>query len=212
MKERLFLSMAKGEDGFYAKIRDDPRGKTHLEQLEAMWVKYRDHAPKGFRRKLQFEFHQRWWEMYLTIGLVHLGIKARSSRNDKGPDLVVDVGGNRLWIEAVVPSVGTKSDRVPKPIMNGVGDYPKRECLLRLAQGLDGKQKALTKYIQESTILPEEPCIIAISACKLNQFGSLLDWPCPAPLALLSGAGHMVVTLHGSREPYCSRTSPPAAP
>lgn len=207
MKEQLFLSPAKGEDGLYAKIRDDPRGKTCRKQLEVMWVEYRELAPTGFQRKFQVEFHQRWWEMYLAIGLIHLGLNARPPRDDEGPDLVVDVAGRRVWIEAVVPSIGTTSDRVPEPIMNGLGDYPKRECLLRLAQGLDSKQKALTEYVQESLIQPEEPCIVAISACNLNTFGSLLDLDptCPAPLALLAGAGPMVVTRHGSREPYCKR-------
>ena len=205
MKNRLFLPANPGEDSLYARIRDDPRGKTHLERLESMWAEYRDHAPKDFERNLQSQFHQRWWEMYLTIGLVHLGFNVKSSPKNKGPDLVVEVGGTRLFIEAVAPKVGEKSDRVPDPIMNGVGDYPMRECLLRLAQGLESKREAFARYAEESIIQPGDACIIAISACDLNQFGSLLDWPCPLPIALLAGAGHMVVTLDGSRDPFCMR-------
>ena len=205
MNKQLFLRTDEGEHPLYARIRDDPRGKEHLDHLEAMWSDYRDFAPKGFRRKLQFEFYTRWWEMYLTLGLVRLGFDVTSSRSDKGPDLFLEVAGTRLWIEAVAPSIGTTSDCVPEPIMNGFGHFPKRECLLRLTQGLEGKQQALAQYMQKSTIRPEDCCIIAISACNLNQFGSLLDWPCPAPLALLAGVGHMVVTLDGSREPYCAQ-------
>jgi hypothetical protein len=205
MKNRLFLPAKLGEDSLYARIRDDPRGKADLERLESMWAEYRDHAPKDFERNLQSHFHQRWWEMYLTVGLVHLGFDVKLSPKNKGPDLVVDVGGSRVFIEAVAPKVGEKSDRVPDPIMDSVGDYPRRECLLRLAQGLDSKQKAFARYAEESIIQPRDACIIAISACDLNQFGSFLDWPCPAPIALLAGAGHMVVTLDGSRHPFCMR-------
>ena len=183
-------------------MRQGCRERVHLEQLEEMWCEFRDFAPKGFRRKFQVEFHQRWWEMYLTLGLLHLGVNIKTSPADEGPDLCVDINGKRLWIEAVAPRVGTTSDRVPEPTVNGVSDYPKRECLLRLSQQLNAKRNIFEKYIQKAIIQPEDVCIIAISACNLNQYGSLLDFPCSAPLALLAGAGDMVVTRNSSQDTY----------
>lgn len=116
--------MTQGEDELYGRIRDDPRGKAVANQLEAMWEEYRDCAPKGFQSKLQFAFHQRWWEMSLTLGLLHLGFTIKSDRNDHGPDLLFE--GGKVWIEAVAPSVGTKSDGVPELVENNIQEFPNR--------------------------------------------------------------------------------------
>jgi len=161
MKEKLFLPKAQNENDLYAQIRDDPRGSRHLEQLEEMWREFRDFAPKGFRRNFQIAFHQRWWEMYLTLGLLHLGLNIKTSPADKGPDLCVNINCKRLWIEAVAPGVGKTSDRVPKSTINGVSDFPKRECLLRLSSQLKDKRDKLAKYIQEGIIQPGDVCIVS---------------------------------------------------
>ncbi|MBN1291399.1 MAG: hypothetical protein JXB48_06125 [Candidatus Latescibacteria bacterium] len=198
----LFFPEKKGEDLLYAQLRDEPRRKKYRNYLENMWVEYQSLAPKGFKKNLQNEFYSRWWEMYLAVGLLHLGLNVITSRKDKGPDISLQINGKQIWIEAVAPKVGVKSDRVPDMVINGVRDIPKREFQLRLSQGIDGKLIAFDGYIKNSIIQSDEPCIIAVSACNLDHLGPLLEFPCPAPLTVLAGAGDKHITLDGSEESY----------
>jgi hypothetical protein len=137
MKDELFLPTVAGEDAIYALIRDsnDPLGEKYRTELNALWHVYRANAPKSFKDKLQIEFYSRLWEMYLTVGMDHLGFKFRSSPKDCGPDLVLEVDGKSVWIEAVAPSVGEigKPNSVPDPVpIGGSADFPINQCLPEL--------------------------------------------------------------------------------
>lgn len=206
MAYKLFQSTRRGEDKFYARIRDDERGKGFRQQLEQMWIEFQPYAPKGFQKKLQYEFHQRWWEMYVTLGLCHLGLPVSTSSKDDRPDVLLDFGDpKKVWVEAVAPKSGMKSDAVPNPIVNGVGDLPMRECLLRLTQAVTSKQKTLDSYIQRGIVSEADAFIIAVSSCALNQFGGLLDWPQPVMLRVLAGAGNLAIPMNKISENYSKR-------
>jgi len=208
MKELLQPKRDK-EHRLYERLRDgsDPHSAERREFFNAWWHEYAVFAPKGFRKKLQIEFHQRWWEMYLFVGLLHLGLTPKGSRTDTGPDVTLDIGGQQVFIEATAPSVGQASDRVPDPVQNAVADFPERECSLRLTQALTEKCGRLRAYM-DTQLIPHEPCtIIALSASDLSQFGTLLEGVYPAPFAVLAGAGPLVVTIGGQRPPYSSRRS-----
>jgi hypothetical protein len=200
----IFNPRENGECELYARIRDDVEwGAQTRRSLEQMWIEYSPLAYKSFRRKLQFEFHQRWWEMYLTIGLRRLGMTVHTCRKDIGPDLLVEISGMRIWTEAVAPKIGTGKDRVPEPVVNGVQDFPKKECLLRLLQGVTEKRARMADYSIKRIVSHDDACVIALSACDLNQFGSLLDFPQPAPLSILAGAGNLVIS--SACDPYSGR-------
>jgi hypothetical protein len=205
MTSKLFLSTKAGEDELYARIRDDERGEPHRQRLENMWLEYRPYAPKGFRSKLQFEFHQRWWEIYLTLGLCRLGLPVSTSSQDDRPDLFLDLASTKVWFEAVAPKPGTKSDAIPEPVANGVQDLPMRECLLRLTQAITAKREAANSYIQRRIVSKNDAFVVAVSGCALNQFGSLLDWPQPVLLRVLVGAGDLTIPLDRSHSPYSTR-------
>lgn len=205
MTDNLFQSTRPGEDEFYARIRDDERAKPYRQRFEEMWSEYRLHAPQGFRKKLQFEFHQRWWEVYLTLGLCHLGLPVSTFFQDDQPDVLLDFGDAKVWVEAVAPNPGAKSDAVPKPVVNGVSDLPMQECLLRLTQAVTVKREALNCYVQRGIVSQADAFVVAVSACALNQFGSLLDWPQPVMLRVLAGAGDLAIPLNKSSAPYSKR-------
>ncbi len=186
MNTSLFQPTRPGEDELYARIRNHERGKPDRQRLEQMWSHYCHHAPKDFRNKLQYEFHQRWWEMYLTLGLSHLGFQISTFPKDDRPDLLLTFGNTKVWIEAVAPKSGTKSDAVPQPVVNGVQDLPMRECLLRLTQAVKAKRDAFDYYIKRGVVSEADCCVIALSACGLNQFGTLLEFPQPVMLRVLA--------------------------
>jgi len=171
-----------------------------------MWMEYRNHAAKGFRNKLQFEFPHRWWEMYLTLGILHLGFPVSTFRADNGPDLLLEFGDLRVWVEAVAPKPGTASDAVPVPVVNGVAELPMRECLLRLTQTMTDKRDKLRNYMKRGIISKGDCTLIAMSACALNQFGPLLDWPFPVMLRVLAGADNLTIPLDKSSESFSIRT------
>lgn len=205
MNTGLFQPTSSGEDELYARIRDHSRGELDRQRLEQMWSDYRSHAPKSFRKKLQYEFHQRWWEMYLTLGLCRLGFPISTFPRDDRPDLLLTFGNTKVWIEAVAPTSGTTSDAVPPPIVNGVEDLPMRECLLRLTQAVTDKRDKFNRYIQRGIVSEADCCIIALSACDLNQFGTLLEWPQPVMLRVLAGADDLAIPLNGTAAVYSKR-------
>lgn len=198
------------EDDLYRRLRDDPRGSDLKDRIEVLWKEYESVDPDRYRflREAQINFHQRWWEMYLTVGLLHASrfssYKVETSKQDKGPDIKVTTpDGERIWIEAVAPDPGTGSDRVPEHEEDGVFDVPNKECLLRLYQALKMKQEKFEEYQHNGFVDRDDPCIIAISSCALNQFGHLLDFPCPAPLSVIAGADKMV--LRRNNPPYITK-------
>ena len=195
------------EHWLYARLRDwdDPQSEERRNFFNVLWNEYAPFAPKGFEKKLQYEFHQRWWEMYLTVALLHLGFVPKINSADVGPDVTLDVDGQKVFIEATAPSAGHTSDRVPEPIHNGVAKFPERECLLRFTQAFREKNSRLREYMNAG-VVPADACIIiALSASDLNQFGTFLDAVHPAPLSVLAGAGPMVVTIGGKGLSYSSR-------
>ena len=202
MTTSLFQASRAGEDDLYSRVRDHERAAPNREQLERIWSEYQSYAPKSFRKKFQFEFRQRWWEMYLTVGLCRLGFPISTRPRDDGPDLLIEFGSSKVWIEAVAPTGGTTSDAVPEPVVNGVCNLPMRECLLRLTQSVTAKRDGFRAYVRKGIVSQKDCQVIALSACGLNQFGTLLDWPQPVMLRVLAGAGDLVIPLDGSAAPY----------
>jgi hypothetical protein len=195
-------------DDLYSRLRDDPVGSDLKDKIEYLWKEYKPFASKRFLIEAQINFHQRWWEMYLTVGLLHVfmnsGINIETSNRDRGPDIRINhPDGLVVWIEAIAPDPGNGDDRIPEHEEDGVFDLPKDECLLRLAQGLTVKKEKFKKYENNKVVNQQDPCIIALSSCGLHQFGHFLDFPCTALLGVLSGAHNMV--LSESKPPFVSK-------
>ncbi|MEW8195554.1 MAG: hypothetical protein AB2793_17715 [Candidatus Thiodiazotropha sp.] len=196
MKDSLFLPHTENEDDLYRAIQDDHHLKEFRTLLEKMWDGYKQYAPRGFRQNLQDSFHNRWWEMYLTLGILQLGFDIATNKQDIGPDIKLIVGDSSLWMEAVAPSKGEASDRVPVQEPNTATKMPKREGLLRLTQSILSKKEAFERYVRESVVQVNEPCIIALSGCNLG-LGDTLNSPCPAPMSILTGVDNLVLTPEG---------------
>ena len=107
----------KNEDKLYRDLRDEPLRKDDKMKIEMLWKEYEPLAPKNFLKRVQTDFHQYWWEMYLTVGLLHLsnvsGFKVGTSKQNQGPDAKITyVDGECIWIEAVAPKKGDKEKYV----------------------------------------------------------------------------------------------------
>jgi hypothetical protein len=96
----------KNEDKLYRDLRDETLRKDDKMKIEMLWKEYERLAPSNFLKRIQTDFHQYWWEMYLTVGMLHLsnvsGFEVETSKRNQGPDAKTTyVDGECIWIEAV---------------------------------------------------------------------------------------------------------------
>lgn len=191
---KFFRDSVPNESKLYASIRDYEKYSSVKSQIEKFWKKYEIYAPHKFLEIVQSDmnFHQRWWEMFLGVGLLTLNCNIITSKKEKGPDFLINNTSSNIWIEAVAPNIGNGNDALPE-LLEGVHKLPEVEFLLRLTNSLDYKLDIFNKYRENGLISNNDYCIIAISSCALNQYGSLMDFPAPAPLKVIAGVGNLVL-------------------
>lgn len=190
----FFRDSIPNESKLYARIRDYEKDSSVKSQIENFWKKFESHAFPKYLEKVQSDrnFHQRWWEMFLGVGLLNLNCNINTSPIEKGPDFLISLTSQNIWIEAVAPNIGNSSDAVPE-LLEGVHNLPEVEFLLRLTNSLNYKLDVFNNYKEKGLVSDNDYCIIAISTCALNQYGSLMDFPAPAPLKVLAGVGNLVL-------------------
>ncbi|MFK7802641.1 MAG: hypothetical protein AB8G95_13485 [Anaerolineae bacterium] len=197
MTKEFFLPPKINEDQLYKDIRDHPKALDIKKQIHQFWKRYHFYAPNDFQKNAQIAFYQRWWEMYCGLGLNNLNLSIKTSKRDEGPDFCVATKNtSNIWIEAVAPNPGITADKVPKQKFNKVTEVPKDQFRLRLAQALQDKKDKFHKYHRQSIVESSDICIIAISACALNQYGSTMEFPAPAILSVAAGAGNLALSLN----------------
>jgi type I restriction enzyme S subunit len=88
-----------------------------------------------------------------------------------GPDLCLEHGNVKVWIEAVCPEPkNLPADwlKWPKPGEVKVGMFPHEQILLRWTTAFDAKVSKLKTYLKKGTVLPTDAYIIAINGCQLG--------------------------------------------
>ena len=158
------------------KNRAVPVNAPLRQQLEFWWTIYEPYADADFRNEFARHLDQRFWEMLLTCFLLHHGkeLVPRSKRPRKGPDILVEEAGRRIWIEAVVLTPGDreKPDTVPESQADGsVHNVPTNQLRLRASNALKTKRAAFCRYQDEGIVQTDDLCVIAINTGAL-KFGS----------------------------------------
>ncbi len=146
-----------------------PRSVCARELCEEFWTDFRDLADAAFLDRLPFEFHQRWFEMYLGTALRRAGLDV--SARKPGPDLQVLHGEQRIHIEAIAPSAGNPlhADAVPEPVYRDADgeliavQVPHDQITLRIAHAFRAKAGVFDRYRQRAYVREGERCIIAIN-------------------------------------------------
>ncbi len=139
--------------------------------LESLWEKYEPYADKQFRVEIASNFHQRFWEMYLSCTLMDLGIELSPKRKQKGPDVCAKVNNRWVWIEAIAPSGGDGPDAIFKPDL-AVGEIhwfmvPDEKIILRYIAAIIVKCNRYLTYLNDGVIKPGDPYIIALNGRRV---------------------------------------------
>jgi hypothetical protein len=157
-------------------IRPKHRGAVAARQrCEEMWRAFEPFADPNFLERLPFEFHQRWFEMYLGASLVTAGIEVRAPK--PGPDFEISAGSQRIFIEAVAPTPGNPqhADAVSEPVYVDVEgraiavEVPHDLITLRIASAVRAKLDVFDRYRSRGLVSANDACIVAVNLRDIPQ-------------------------------------------
>lgn len=189
----MTLFSGPGADPCFIEIRDNADFWSAKKECLRLWTQFREtfesvRGKRKFCRDFSIQFQQMFWEMYLGVKLKHHypGVK----HPDSGPDFMIR-GPTSVYVEATVAARGTGSDSVPELHKRDDSDdtVPFRECILRITNALDTKEKANSspKYGDTNPYVvainfpfPEPwlcgtPPLAAMAA--LGFTGAVIEWP-----------------------------------
>ena len=134
--------------------------RMHCEDL---WSVFQDFADSNFKREFAINTHQRWFEMYLTVSLIRAGQKVACPK--PGPDVLLNVDGRRIWIEAVCATSGQPGlpDSIRPPVFGQLTQEPTEQYVLRIRTALDEKQRKYRTYIQDGIVSCDDVTCVAIN-------------------------------------------------
>ena len=106
--------------------------------------------------------------MYLTVSLLRRNFTVQS--DNKGPDILLEEDGRRIWIEAVCATAGetNRPDSVPGTPMGKVAPVPVREYVLRILNSLQQKAKKFEEYIEKKIVCEHDNLAVAINAYGID--------------------------------------------
>lgn len=164
-------------------INDD--SQRCREFVESLWNDYVNFADKNFLSDAKNHFHQRFWEMYLSVAFIRRGYKVIKSP-EEAPDVCVQLKEQKLWIEAVAPGPGTGLDKIPLPEFGKANWVPTDQIALRYLQVLDAKFQKFQSYLEKGIIGSEDIFVIAINCNKVPHayFGSTVPYHVQALLPI----------------------------
>ena len=194
----LFDPSVPAKDKIYIALRDYGHLFDDRNYVEDLWRYFESYADPHFRNEIGVDFQARYWEMYLGC----LALRARLSvmpNKGKGPDLRIALPtGQNLFIEAIAPGPGTGQNLVPEPKLNKPGDFnaifediPVEQIVLRITHGVVNKFKTYKKYLQDKTLSPDDPYVIAVNPGGMTF--ARLEYDPPLIIQSLFAVGNLMV-------------------
>jgi hypothetical protein len=150
-----------------------PKGKIVRQHCEQLWRTYHPFAETQFLPEFSVRFHQRWFEMYLTVTLIERGADVQRT-SPPGPDIVVNVNGRRVWIEAVCGTGGEpgRPDSVVEPLRGECFSVPFDKIALRIRTSVDEKKKKYEKYLSGGCVATADSLLIALNVHEIPYASS----------------------------------------
>jgi hypothetical protein len=180
-------------------LLDNPNLENERRFIESLWERYEPYADRQFRTEIKFNFHRRYWEMYLACSLMECELELMPRDKEKGPDLCLQLNKSRVWIEAVAPSGGQGPDAITERALNpnevDCFSVPEKQIILRYLSSIKEKQERYTAYLEDGTISPSEPYIIAINGRRVPYSYSDSDDEIPIIVKAVLPFGQYVVKV-----------------
>lgn len=178
----------------YKNVRnaEDENCKRAKEHCEDLWCNFAQHADKHFLDEFQIHFHQRWFEMYLTVSFIRAGFDVMCPK--PGPDVLLTLGGRRVWIEAVCTTLGQEelADSVPPTKSGEVEPVPIAEYVKRIRSSLHEKVQKFEKYIEDGIVSRGDLTAVAINIGDIHFLYAYME---DSMKRLLYGIVDPVVTI-----------------
>ncbi len=175
-KERLFDARHENTCQLYRDIRDGKNEGCLRAQMNCnnLWFDFREFSDNNFVSDFPINFHQRWFEMYLTVFFIRSGLKVTCPK--PGPDILLEIDGRRIWIEAVCPTPGEPDypDSVPEPPDIQSQSEPLRsrpvpfkQYAMRVCNSLGSKQAKFKNYLRKEIVGQNDFMVIAINVAGI---------------------------------------------
>jgi hypothetical protein len=139
------------------------RAAIARETCELLWQDFHDLADTNFVDVLPYDFHRRWFEMYLGVALRRAGLDVTAPK--PGPDFRIAVDGRPVYIEAIAPTPGhpLHADAVQQPVYTDANGNPVVAAVPRLADAFRKKADVFDRYRSKGYVKQGDSCIIAIN-------------------------------------------------
>lgn len=191
--DSLFHTTAVPTDVAYTNLRDAERIRELREFAESLWLRFAPYADSQFRDEFPRAFHQRYWEMYLGVGLLNAGL-ALEPKSAAGPDLKIVNHSRTIWVEATAPTSGVGADAVPEMSSGGPAKrVPEDQMILRLRSAIETKHLDLLRYIETGVVSRDDIYVIAINGRAIPYF--FLETRPPKIVKALFGIGSAAVSI-----------------
>ena len=169
--------------------------------MEMLWRECGEFLDPSTLKRATVSMPAVFWELYLAYVLKRAGVslqpQPRTRRNQKGPDLFANKPD--VWIEAVLPELGTGPDAMEYPPMGIAYDVPVKSFILRLRNAFETKVRIMAEYRTTGSVQPGQAQVIAISGAVLPT--AIGEGPVPRILQAILGVGNFVLDIaRGTRE------------
>lgn len=181
-------------DVAYCSLRDAEHCTEWRTFCESLWKRYRPYADPHFLHEIRIQFHQRFWEMYLTVTFLDRGYKLHRLKGG-GPEFGIDIEGKRYWFDAIAPTGGEGADAVPRleygrPVASRV---PQEQIILRIIGALAAKRAKWQKDLVAGRVKDRDGFIVAMNDRSIRW--AFLGAEMPYVAKGLYGFGNLAVSF-----------------
>ncbi len=176
MHNSFFLSGSNACEA-YLNLRDVLHLNQYRDNIETMWKEYQPYADSNFRTDAMKNFHQRYWEMYLTCTLLKKGFELTKVGNF-GLEYYFSHQGRKIWIEAIAPNQGSGLDEVLKYNDGNAHSVQTEQIILRFTHALLEKHRKIQSDLEKSRVSADDLVILAINCANIPyaKYGSELPY------------------------------------
>lgn len=197
----LLFGPGDASDPYYTNVRAAENDLTLAarEFAENLWAKYYSYADQNFLVEARRDFNARFWEMYLTCSLLEWAASDRYRiRCPKpGPDILLELAGERVWIEAVTATNGDPSqpDSLIEPDPNASYTIPEEKIVLRYTNAIREKYQKYLRYLRKGIVSETDAYVVAINDSALAYKWTKADGDVPRFLKAVYPIGSFQLLL-----------------